>query len=83
MVKEESQIISGILLNTKEHSNGGLAGAFAAWQQKTKNTQALNSKSSVLDSLLSKVDSYLSSYVDNGFAKGVSFSSFRKLSSSE
>jgi CubicO group peptidase (beta-lactamase class C family) len=42
--------------------------AFTACQQNPKSNQSVNSKSSISDSLLSKVDSYLNSYVDSGFA---------------
>ncbi|MBK7310358.1 MAG: beta-lactamase family protein [Sphingobacteriaceae bacterium] len=42
--------------------------ALTACQQNTKNNQSASSKSCTSDSLLSKVDSYLNSYVDSGFA---------------
>lgn len=41
---------------------------FTACQQNTKSNQVANSKSNISDSLLSKVDDYLRSYVDSGFA---------------
>jgi CubicO group peptidase (beta-lactamase class C family) len=42
--------------------------AFAACQQNSKSSQSVSTKSSISDSVLTKIDSYLSSNVDSGFS---------------
>jgi CubicO group peptidase (beta-lactamase class C family) len=42
--------------------------AFVSCKQKQKNNQSADTKSGILDSVLTKIDGYLSSYVDSGFS---------------
>ena len=57
--------------------------AFTACQQNSKSNQSSNTTLSISDSLLTKIDSYLNSYVGSGFSEGILPFSRLKLSGSE